>query len=150
MRMMRTVVLLALILSAGCGNKIDSKIDEYAAKPAATSVEEAKKLYDEIDNLIAWHEDPANNDPITSDQLIKAKALRNKRRDEMATLIKDKTVEEVSSLLDKFGLKSIDLKSVDVEATTDWFLGLKDPRFKKFGCPEDRPIEKNFGSRGCK
>src|SRR3989338_7348709 len=78
-----TILLVLLLCCGGCGGQVDSKLDELGAKPAASTVQEAKALYDEVNDLIKWHNDPSNT-PMTPEQKTRAQELLQKRLGQMA------------------------------------------------------------------
>lgn len=141
------LALFALLLSTACGNsKVNSKIDELAAKPPATTVEGAKALYDEVGALIAWVQNPSSPEKATAEELVKAKALQVRRRDEGLALGWDATKSGISKAL---GAVGIDVGSIDIGKTKDWVLGVNDPRMKMFGCPSPVDITKEGASKLC-
>src|SRR3989344_7597325 len=149
--MMRTTatmltLLVLLLCAAGCGNKIDSKLSELADKPRATTVESAKALYDEVNELIRWTADPKNEEKMTPAQLAWAQALRNQRRDEGLALVKEKAVSGVVGILGGIG---IDVVSIDAGKARDWFLGFDDPRFLKHACIDAEGGVLRKGEPGC-
>jgi len=139
MRTSTMLVLLFTLIFVGC-NKIDGKLDELAERPAATTVEEAKALYDEVANLIRWHRRP-ENEKMSPEQAARAEALRDQRAEEMSALRKEELKEKVTE-----GVQW--LKSIDLKGKIDWVL--KDSvRMKKFGCPVGVDVTKEGASKLC-
>jgi len=131
---------LSFFLS-GCQSKIDSKLKELAARPPATSLEEAKKNLLEAENFLRWIE---KKEKPSEEQLARTTSLRNRRAAEAADLVKQKTSDAVSGVLGKIG---VDIKSINPSGIKDWFLGTNDPRMKKFGssCHECHGNEVEIG-----
>lgn len=153
MKKLKTALILCvLLLSVACGSKVNKKIAELEAKPAATTVEGAKALYDEISELIAWVQNPESSEKATPEELERAKALQTKRWDELVALGGGKLVDGVRKILDAVGLKDLDLSDVKKKAgeAKDWILGVDDPRMKKFGCPEGVDVTQEGASKKCK
>ncbi|OGI97897.1 hypothetical protein A3A11_01030 [Candidatus Nomurabacteria bacterium RIFCSPLOWO2_01_FULL_43_15] len=147
---MRTVtkafVVLALLLCVGCGNKIDNKLAELEAKPAAATVGDAKTLYKEATDLIRWHEDP-QHEQMTPEQLTRAKALQKRRFDEGLALVKDKAASGLSGALGGLGFGGFNLQSIDPSKAIDWFLGVGNPEVDKFTGPDRSPTDQR-GAQG--
>lgn len=138
MRTAIVAVLLAL-LGAGCsGNLVDRNLKELAAKPPATDFAGAKALYDEVNDLINWHDQPGNS-KMTQEQLKSAEALRDKRFGEMTKLGKDRIGSAVKGVLGSIGITSSG--NVSTGGVTDWLLGTKDPRLDKFASPKHKKKE---------
>jgi hypothetical protein len=145
MKKLTTLALLAL-LCAGCNNMTDSALADMAAKPKATTIADAKKLYDEVNALIAYHENPAN-EKMSPEQLATATALRDKRWSEMTALGGQKVLDAASKI---FG--GIDLKNIDVGKATDSFIGVNAPEKETFAAPNkadhDRGPTDKAGAKG--
>ena len=142
MRMTTTLLLFVLLLSSAC-SKIDSKLDELAAKPAATEIKGAKALYDETEKFVRWIE--AKEKP-TPEQLARAKALQDQRWKEFLNLGGNEVLSRISEVLGKIG---IDIKNIDLSKWVDWFLGVNDLRKEKFGGPPREPTDPK-GAEGWK
>ena len=136
------LALLSLLFCAGCASKIDSKLAELAAKPPATTVEGAKALYTEANDFVRWFEDPAHG-KLSPEQLAKAEVLRDKRKSDGLALLGNNILSGAGSVLG-----GIDLKSIDLKKSVDWFLGVGNPEVDKFTAPEDRPPLDKRGARG--
>jgi hypothetical protein len=138
MKMATKFVLLALLCVSGCTSKIDSKLDELAAKPAATTIEGARALYTEANDFVRWFDDPAHG-KLSPAQLTKAQALRDKRQAELVKVTKDTVTSGISNVLGGIG---VSLPSIDVGKTKDWFLGVGNPKVDKFTVPGRAPLDK--------
>jgi len=141
-----TLVLFAFLLSAACGSKVNSKIDELAAKPAGTTIAEAKALYNEVGALIDWVQNPSSPEKATPEELAKAKVLQVRRRDEGLALGWDAAKSGVSNTLGAIG---IDVGSINAGKARDWFLGFDDPRFLKYACIDAEGGVLRKGEPGC-
>ena len=141
---LKFAMLVLLLCWAGCGgSQIDSKLDELVAKPAASTVQDAKALYDEVNDLIKWHADKAN-EPMSAEQLKKAKELLQRRVEETVELGKDKITTGVSNFLSGLG---IDLGEIDAKKMKDWFTGIDNPEVDKFKGPDRSPTDQR-GAKG--
>lgn len=141
-RLTVTLALLVPLFSVACGNKVDDKIDELAAKPTASTISDAKALYDEVADLVRWLE--AKKEPSSPEQLAAAKALRQQRVEEMVELGKDKITTGVSDFLSGLG---IDVSTIDVGKAKDWLLGVDNPEVDKFKGLDRAPTDKE-GAKG--
>lgn len=146
---LKVFVVFALLAAVGCGNKIDSKLDELEKKPAAATIGDAKALYDEVVNFIRWCADEKNGVKMTDEQLARAKTLQKRRFDEGLTLIKNKATSGLSGALSGLGLGGFGWQSIDPSKAIDWFIGVDDPRMEKFAGPATEPTT-DRGSKGWK
>jgi len=136
-----TVVLLLALLAAGCSNKVDSKINELAKKPAAATLGEAQALYNEVNDLIRWIK--AGKVEASSEQLARAEELKKQREQEKLQLMKSEVEEKMGAVFDA-------LKKLDLKGKAEWFIGAKDPRVEEFGCRTPRGPTDPVGAKGCK
>ena len=132
-----TILLVLLLCCGGCGGQVDSKLDELGAKPAASTVQEAKALYDEVNDLIKWHNDPSNT-PMTPEQKTRAQELLQKRLGQMAKLSGNAIIGGISNALGVVGLAG---------EAKDWVIGIDNPEVDKFKGPPRSPTDKR-GAKG--
>ena len=147
--MKKNIILLFLTLAValtavGCANrqnKMAKKIDEMAAKPAASQIESAKALYDEARKTVSWLE--AHPEDAGPGVLDKARDLRNRRFLEVGKVAGGAVLEGFNKLLgglvgatDSTGAKGgVSAVSVGqaLDKAVDKILGSEEQR-KKFGC----------------
>ena len=128
--------ILAVLLLGGC-NKTNSAIKEMAKKPDPTTVEQAKALAAEVDNLIRWHE-KAEVPDMNPEQLQKAEALLEKREVQLSQL-REQAAEK--AIREGVGKAKEWLKSADLKGKAEWVLGKDAPQRKRYAGPEREPTD---------
>ena len=145
-------VSLLVCLLVGCGgNRIDSKLGELEKKAPATDVAGAKNLLGEVNNFLRWLESGQREKPSPA-QLDRARTLRNKRAIELTKIAGEGVFESIKNALGELvgvagatGAKGgttvkvgeiLDKALEKAGKVRDSVLGVNDPRFKKFGCPD--------------
>lgn len=146
---MKTLLLalaLAVALTAvGCSSrqkKMEQKVAELAAKPAATELSAAKALYDEASKLVAWLETHPGD--ATPETLGKARALCGKRALEIGKIAGEKALKGIQGILGGFigavaptgvqgGMSVASVREL-LDKMVEEILGVGTPKHKEFGC----------------
>ena len=140
-------ILLALVvglMTTACGSsrqsQMSKKLNEMAAKPAATGVETGKALYDEASKMASWLE--AHPEDSTPELLAKARDLRNRRAIETGKIVGGTVLEEIKKILGELlgvtsatggkGGMTVGVGEI-LDKAVEKVLGVNDPRMKKFG-----------------
>jgi Tfp pilus assembly protein PilP len=129
---MKTILFLMLVIlvSAGCGNKVDDKLKELAKKPAPTTLEEAQDRYQEAYDLVRWLK--AGKEKATPEQIAQAEALLARRQEEVLAFGKAK----LEGVLGGLGIDSLSLKGL-----MEWFLGNDSLRARFAGPDSTSPLQ---------